>query len=407
MKREYAFLSCMIPPYIKDAVYANMKGSMQDAANALQWHIYNGLCQNIKEEIKILNIMPISSFPQYYKEAFIKESTFDTAYNTGNINIGFCNVKFIRDYTKSWSAYRVLKKWLARNDAPKTLFLYTASRAFLRAIQRLKKEFDLEVCIIIADLPNMTDLSGKKGKIMKVLEKLRSDDVYTLLSNVDYYVLLTKHMASYMQLNKPYCVMEGISTASNEFSEPVYNSQTKTVFYAGLLHRRFGIMNLVKAFQQIPSPDYRLVICGVGDSESEIREAASKDSRIQFRGKLPREEVLKLQSQATVLVNPRQNNEEFTKYSFPSKNLEYLSSGIPFVAYKLDGIPDEYDDYILYVEDDEIQTLAHKIEEVCEKSPEERKALGEKARAFVSNEKNEVVQTKKILAFIENSKKNA
>ena len=38
-------------------------------------------------------------------------------------------------------------------------------------------------------------------------------------------------------------------------------------------------------------------------------------------------------------VNPRQNNEEFTKYSFPSKTMEYLASGVPVVAYKLDGIP--------------------------------------------------------------------
>lgn len=404
MEREYAFLSYMIPNNLKEAVFANMKGSMQDAADALQWHIYNGLCQNVSQEIQILNIMPVSSFPQYYKDAFIKTTKFDTDYNTGNVNIGFCNVKFIREYAKAHAAYKALKKWLSRNHTPKTLFLYTASRAFLKAIQRLKKDYDLEVCVIIADLPNMSDLSGKKSKLMKVLEKFRSDDTYSLLPSVDYYVLLTKHMATYMQLDKPFCVMEGISTAANEFSTPSYDNKVKTVFYAGMLHRKFGVLNLLEAFRRIPSADYRLILCGVGDGEEEIRAAASQDSRIDFRGRLPREEVLKRQSQATVLVNPRQNNEEFTKYSFPSKNLEYLSSGIPFIAYKLDGIPDEYDDYISYVPDDEIDTLTGKIMEICEKPAAEREQIGTRNREFVSSYKNEVVQTKKILSFMASAK---
>ena len=51
-----------------------------------------------------------------------------------------------------------------------------------------------------------------------------------------------------------------------------------------------------------------------------------------------------------VLVNPRPNNEEYTKYSFPSKDIEYLSSGKPTVAFLLDGMPKCYQDF-LYVVD--------------------------------------------------------
>mgnify|MGYP003303651866 CR=1 FL=1 len=44
-----------------------------------------------------------------------------------------------------------------------------------------------------------------------------------------------------------------------------------------------------------------------------------------FTGKIDRSQVLALQRSATVLVNPRRNNEEYTKYSFPSKTMEYLA----------------------------------------------------------------------------------
>lgn len=395
------FCSHMVPHEIREHVYHNSRHSMQDAADALQWHIYNGLCENLKQDIKIINVLPVSSFPQYYKQPFVRASEFSTEYNSGNFNVGFCNVKWLRSYFKRASIHRALKRFLDSSDTPKTLFLYTASEAFLQALEKLKKKYDLKICVIIADLPDMSNLSSKKSFALKWAEKTYSKKAYARLSLIDHYVLLTKHMADYLKLDKPYCVMEGIATAQQEFSRPVYDCEIKTVFYGGTLHRRFGVLNLLKAFELIDGPDYRLVICGVGDCEEEIRAAAVADSRIRFCGKLPRAEVLKLQSEATVLVNPRQNNEAFAKYSFPSKNLEYLSSGIPFIAYKLDGIPDEYDDYILYVEDDSVSSLAHKITEICEKPGEERQRIGEKARTFVEEQKNQVVQTKKILSFLE------
>lgn len=177
------------------------------------------------------------------------------------------------------------------------------------------------------------------------------------------------------------------------------------ILYAGTLHEKFGVMNLVKAFQLIDAPDYRLVICGIGDSADAIRKAAEKDSRISFLGQLPRAEVLEWQKRVTVLVNPRQNNEDFVKYSFPSKILEYLSSGTPVVAYKLDGIPAEYDRYIQYVEDDSIETLMNKLIGVCELAEEERKEMGRRGRLFVLSEKNRDVQTKKIIELIEYTRK--
>ena len=107
-----------------------------------------------------------------------------------------------------------------------------------------------------------------------------------------------------------------------------------------------------------------------------------------------------MQTEVTVLVNPRQNNEEFTKYSFPSKTMEYLSSGVPVVAYKLDGIPDEYDEYLNYVEDNSAEALANKLIEICEMTQEERNAIGSKGQKFVLENKNAIAQTKRIVEFI-------
>ena len=130
------------------------------------------------------------------------------------------------------------------------------------------------------------------------------------------------------------------------------------------------------------------------------KKQSKTDSRIIYLGRVDRIEALSLQKNAAVLINPRQNNEEFTKYSFPSKNLEYLSSGVPLIAYKLDGIPDEYDEFYIRPADNSAQALAECIEKVIGMPQEERLAFGKKAQVFVNENKNYIVQTKKILDFI-------
>lgn len=397
---KYAFLTTLIPKQFEEEIRLYSRRNMQDAANALQWNIYEGLCLNLGEEIKIMNVLPIGSFPQYYKRCCVKESTFETPFCKRNKNIGFCNIKLLRKFIQPMNVYRELKKWCMENDEQKTLFVYTVSAAFMSAITKIKQKCpDIKVCAVIADLPDMSSLKIRKSIFQKMFERYLANNSYTKLECVDVFVLLTKHMADYIGISKPFAVMEGIA-ASGMAVEPNYENEKKVIMYTGTLHKRFGILNLLSAFNAIKNPDYRLIVCGLGDSEDEVEKFAENDARIEFKGQLTREEVLKLQNQATVLVNPRQNNEEFTKYSFPSKTMEYLASGVPVVAYKLDGIPDEYDEYIKYVQDDSVQSLAIALQEICELSADERRKIGKKARDFVLNKKNAVVQTKKMIELV-------
>ena len=87
------------------------KYNMQDAANALQWNLFEGFQENLEEDVRLFNVLPVGSFPQYYSKPFINASTFDTKYSQGNRNIGFCNVKLLRKYHQVSRVYRELKKW--------------------------------------------------------------------------------------------------------------------------------------------------------------------------------------------------------------------------------------------------------------------------------------------------------
>jgi glycosyltransferase involved in cell wall biosynthesis len=206
-------------------------------------------------------------------------------------------------------------------------------------------------------------------------------------------------MAERLVTNQPYIVFEGIAS-DFPFSISQQITQKKTIVYAGTLNERFGVMRLVDAFMKIKNENYESVICGIGDSQEKIIECSKIDSRINYKGQLKRENVLEELSKATVIVNPRPDGEEFTKYSFPSKNLEALSSGIPFVGYKLAGIGDEYDEFINYPTDSTIESLANLLIDVCSDVNGIYRTKAILAKKWVSENKNQTKQAAKIVKML-------
>ena len=131
-----------------------------------------------------------------------------------------------------------------------------------------------------------------------------------------------------------------------------------------------------------------------------ITEAAEKDPRIIYKGMLPREEVLFLQQQSTVLINPRKPNGGITKYSFPSKTVEYLSSGTPMIGYKLEGIPEEYFNYYYTIDSLSEEDLVHTLDAVLSLPQDELDKKAHSAYKFIMENKTAEKQVKKIIDFI-------
>ena len=123
--------------------------------------------------------------------------------------------------------------------------------------------------------------------------------------------------------------------------------------------------SMLNSFNLLPTTNnYQLWICGNGDAKDVVEELAKKDSRIKYYGLIPRDEVLKLQQEADLLINPRFSTDEYTLYSFPSKTIEYMLSSTPVLMHRLPGIPDEYEPYIFYGEDESDEGFAKKIYEI-------------------------------------------
>lgn len=385
-----------------DILYQS-KGLVHYAANKLQWNMIDGLDAVPGVELEILSAPFIGTFPKDHKKLFIAGNSEFYKRRRKSTYIAFCNLWGYRNISRKRSLISKVREFVALKSEKKVILVYSPHTPFLQAAVYAKLiDPEIHICLVVPDLPQYMNLTDNISPVYKFFKNI---DIKVFQKNsiyIDSYVLLTESMKEIMGVaERPYIVVEGmVELPDEETSMEITESVGYTVVYTGTLHKKFGVLNLVEAFAEIKNPDVSLEICGKGDSEPLIKEYAKKDKRIHYFGQVSNEESKTIQKRASILVNPRQDNDEYTKYSFPSKNLEYLSSGVPVIAYRLKGIPDEYGDYINYVEDDSIESLKKKLEEFLEIGHDERKVIGEKARAFVTDQKNNILQSRRIVNMI-------
>jgi glycosyltransferase involved in cell wall biosynthesis len=107
------------------------------------------------------------------------------------------------------------------------------------------------------------------------------------------------------------------------------------------------------------------------------------------------------EDRAKLLINPRPVNGKLdTRYNFPSKLMEYMQSGRPVITTRLLGIPEEYDGYMYFFEDDTKQKLAQGIRQVLSEDEARLSAFGSRARKYVNENKNSRVIAKKIFRLM-------
>lgn len=386
------FLGCMYNNKDKEEILKNSKTGVSNAGNAFQTLLIDGFIKNNVKDLDILTVLPVGCWPKHYKHLFLKDKKNYYDNCRSSFEIGSINLPILKQLQRR----RKIKKYIKQFKTPQNIIICSPTPYFLKAFKNLKIKHN--ITLIVTDLPEYYDLSSKKQSLLR---KCYAKSMYGNLKYVDKFIILTEQMKNPLNIGtRPYLVIEGICSSQNTNDKDQKNSAIKTILYSGILNFKFGIKTLLDAFSLIKNENYRLVICGSGEAEKEIIKRSQYDKRIDFKGYIDRDLVLKLQSQATVLVNPRTNEGEYVKYSFPSKTMEYLASGTPLIMYKLDGVPNEYDKYINYVDGNTTEDLKNKIVEICELRAEEQIKIGNKGKEFVLNNKNNIIQTKKILDFI-------
>ena len=378
---------------MKDYQYLSKlsKVPLSTADHNLNNNIIIGLDDCMEESISLINNVPIPNYPKFPRIFFSSQLWHHTK-NSNDINCGFINLPVLKHLSRFSSTYKALKKTLSSLSPNEKIVVmtYDLHPGICSAINRIKKKYPFIIsCIILPDVPTAVLLASSGGNI-KFRNRMIAKIKMLFYTQFDSYVFLTKYMKDLIEIkNKKYAILEGIY---NTHQPPLEFKETtkKIILYSGQLNPAYGMENLLISFQEIyrENSNYELWICGSGALVAKIEALSARCPGIKYFGYLPPDKVRKLQESATILVNPRQNTSDFTKFSFPSKTMEYLASGRPVVCYKLDGIPDEYDQYLVYVNNNSTKELKQKLMETCELPTFKRKEMGKKAQEFIYKNKN-------------------
>lgn len=254
---------------------------------------------------------------------------------------------------------------------------------------------------IMTDMPGLMVRFGDDQK-MPLITRIATKLMMWSFDNYDKFVFLTEAMNVVNKNNKPYIIMEGLSDSEMAFKRKVNKRDgLKTIMYAGGLHERYGLRKLTEAFMSIPGENLRLKLYGSGPFVEDLKNRyCQEDQRVIYMGVVGNAEVVEAELSSSLLVNPRPTDEEFTKYSFPSKNIEYMASGTPLLTTKLPGMPSEYYPFVYLIEDETTEGYAVAIKQSITLPGADLLQKGHEAKSFILEKKNNYEQAKRILKLI-------
>lgn len=370
------FINGQIPnnDFIKD----NAIMLMQAAAERFEQAIINGCLQN-GEAIEIVSVPFIGSFPKRFKKMMIPTFNIDN-----HLYLGFNNLWGYRNISR----FRQLKKYLKKNlknFENKKILLYSPHTPFVKLAKYIKKYCDnTEIVLIVPDLPQYMNLEKKKSFMYRIMKKIDIKVLNSNLKYIDKFIFLTEQMNEIINpYKKPYLIVEGIAslTPSNEFKELQHSK--KKIVYTGKTNLSFGISTLIDAFNLIKDDNVELHIYGTGDGDSYLKTCSQQNAKIYFHGMLPSSEMFDIIQDADILVNPRDNHDDYTKYSFPSKLMDYIATGRPVVCFHLNGIPKEYDSVLIYPKEENATELAKTLNQVLNYSKENLQKIFITSKKFI------------------------
>jgi len=399
MKR-ILFLSSIFSRESEAFFRENSKGATSNANNSFQWSLIKGMEEN-GYIVDVITAPNIGAFPTRFSILNIRRSVFTLDRGGRGISLPWFNMLFIKHFFIYRSLYAEVKKAeLSQYEAVIVYDLYPPFYKIFAFINAKRKS--LKIINIVPDIVGMT--RGNSSALHRVFDSLSLSIIRRGMNFVNGYVYLTKYMPEKMPIHvqkAPSIVIEGICNPDISQLKDIPRINNKYFFYSGSLDLRHGIGNLIEAYVSAEGIDTELWICGDGDGRETVEAACKHNPTIKYLGQLSRKEVIKLQASAFLLINPRTSEGEFTKYSFPSKIIEYYLSGRPTFMYELEGIPKEYFDFCFSTNNESIQELSLILKRISSLEEDYLTNMGRNAKDFVLNNKNARIQIQKIFSFID------
>lgn len=372
-----------------------------------QMQKYNLVLARGFAQLEDVNITAISSRPvtigTHKRRIFRKKAEIENGIEF--LYLPFLNIKIIKSIIILISGIINTIRLGKRNSQENSAIVCDALNIPLTiAGITVSKLLNIPVVGIVTDVPGY--YASDEGRLSfgrKLFIKIHQ----YIIRKINRYVFLSKYMNDAInKSSKPFCIIEGQVDMEmvNVHNMPKKKPKKSIAMYAGSVSKANGVDILAEAFIRAGINNTELHIFGSGPDLDELKLLEKKSDKVKFFGSVPNHIVVEKEIEADILINPRPTNREFVKYSFPSKNMEYMASGTPVLTTRIPSMPEEYNEYVYFIDDESVEGLSETIKMILAKPKEELDDMGQMAKEFVLREKNNVMQARKIVNLVTDNK---
>lgn len=399
MKNEIVivFLGTLVPDTPK---YQNI--AFTRSGNMVQEGIVNGLSE-LGAKISVFSLPPAPSFPRL-KKLFFKKETIQNRSTLKLVLMPFVNILVLKTITATIYQFFALIYWAIKNKNNEKFIMvynpYTPPLPFVCWISKLTGSKSVAILYDLGMPPKQLKLTRFKKLLYRFVEFFAK----RYIPRLNRRIVITDKIAYDYAPGKNYLLIDG--GISHNITDRLFEliekkDKDKTIFLcAGSLWGANGTSLIIETLQKNKNPKIEMWFAGSGPDESIIKDAAKKDSRITFWGKLNLDQLFDLYKKADVLLNLRITDDGEGEYLFPSKILEYLTVGKSVLTTKVAHIEKEYGHLCKVLEKNNSEQLSIALEEFVAKDETELIQQGKEARRFMIETRTWNKQAEKIFEYI-------
>lgn len=384
------FVGTFVPPDEE-----NEYSGISVAGNQMQGGFIRGFHEN-GVNVEVVSVTPRSMVkPGNLSEIWFQNSSKKYYNGIAIHNIAYANIPFLKQISIAIHIYRKIKEINNKNLNRERIVIcvYNSVSYFCSPVFAISKRNHLETCGIIADLPIPGQRKGRLWDIENNFEK-------KAISKFSKLIVLTKQIALDFAPMVPYTVIEaGIEVSNFDITDVEETPDRHHIVYTGALNSLSGMDLLIKVSKKFIGKKVVFDVYGSGDFAQNLRDAEKMGIPIRYHGKVTHKEALSAQRKASILVCPRLPDNFTTRYTFPSKVLEYISREKPVICNHLTGMPDEYKQLVCFPHDSSVEAWEMTIEDILN-NYEKYLQKAKRARVYVEQNKNWKLCAQKALKLL-------
>ena len=366
--------------------YISFSKNWNTSLNTSIQNLHNRLIRSLAltHEVEVISIRPLSK--KYCKLRGLPSALT----NEGKITWHYLEIKRHK-VARFLSAKRQAKKLLSKMNLKDCIILTdTLNPYILNSSTSLAKKYNLPIIGICNNTPSGIHNTGKSY----------TQFLLSMADDLSGYIAMTSGLNDlYNERSRASLILEGVNESKyKEFDTKKYG---KYIFYNGSLEEKYGVYDLIKAFNELNREDLKLVITGYHNfEESKFSSAIMGNPNIIHLGMLDADKILSLENGALMNVNPCPYTEDFDRYLIPVNMLDYLASNTITVSVKNNRLQKYFDEDCIWVNSSDEEDLVNGMKKALDMKKDEKNKIVKKATMDMNKNYSMAIVNKKIILFL-------